>query len=378
MEVTQSLSNERTATTRIPTVDVARAVAMIGVVVLNYHSYLNGALAWVPSNPSPWERLFNPGSGVLTTRFAAVFVLVAGVGVSLMTRRSRISNDPTQLRQDRLRLLRRGSLLYAVGYVVQWIWPGTILFYYGALFMFAALLFSRPTNQLLIVGFATAIAAAMVAWWRIEQSIDGNLTTWLDPAKVDSPRDLIIRTFIAYTHPLFPWLLFFMVGIVLGRHIHRLAEFRQRLMLCSGVILAATYAINAYFVADPTRTSHDRLIATILSTRPLDRGLLYSIGTLASSLLAICLLSMIVESLGDSRLVDVFVRAGQMSLSIYMAHIFFFNLIVHKLNWVGATGLDTALGLSLVFYALAIPLSAYWRTYLGRGPAEILYRSFGG
>lgn len=378
MDVTPSSSIERTATTRIPTVDVARAVAMIGVVVLNYHSYLNGALAWVPYNPSPWERLFNPGGGVLTTRFAAVFVLVAGVGVSLLTRAGRISNDPTQLRQDRLRLLRRGLLLYAVGYAVQWIWPGTILFYYGAFFIVGALIFSRSTNQLLTIGLATAVAAAMLAWWRMEQSIDGNLTTWLDPARVDSPRNLIIRTFVAYTHPLFPWLLFFIVGIVFGRHIHRLAEFRNRLMLCSGVILAATYLINAYFVADPPRSNHDRLIATILSTRPLDRGLLYSIGTLASSLLAFCLLSMIVESLGDNRLVDAFVRAGQMSLSIYMAHIFFFNLIVHRLNWVGATGLDTALGLSLVFYVVAVPASAFWRKYLGRGPAEILYRSIGG
>lgn len=364
--------------TRIPTIDVARAVAMIGVVVLNYHTYLNGSLAWDPSNPSPWERLFNPGSGVLTTRFAAVFVLVAGVGVSLMTRTSRKSNEPIQLRDDRLRLLRRGLLLYAVGYGVQWIWPGTILFYYGALFVVAALIFSRPTNQLLIIGCATAVAAAVLAWWRVEQSFEGNFTTWLDPTNIDTPRDLFIRTFISYTHPLFPWLLFFVVGIVLGRHIHRLAQFRQRLLLYSAGILVATYAINAYFVADASSADHDRLIATILSTRPLDRGLLYSIGTLASSLVALCLLSKLVDSIGDGPSVDVFAKAGQMSLTIYMAHIFFFNLIVHRLNWVGATGLDTALGLSLVFYAMAIPLSAFWRTYLGRGPAEILYRSFGG
>ena len=238
---------------------------MIGVVVLNYHSYLNGALAWAPYNPSSWERLFNPGSGVLTTRFAAVFVLVAGIGVSLLTRASRNSTDPIQLRQDRLRLLRRGILLYAVGYVVQWIWPGTILFYYGAFFIVVAFLFSRPTNQLLVVGFAASVAAAAIAWWRMQQSIDGNLTVWLDPTNVDSPRELIIRTFVAYTHPLFPWLLFFIVGIVLGRHIHRLAQFRQRLTLYSVGVLAVTYAINAYFVADPYGSNHDRLIATILS-----------------------------------------------------------------------------------------------------------------
>lgn len=374
----QLLSSDRADSARNPTIDVARAVAMIGVVIFNYHAGLNGTTAWDPVYPSQWERLFNPGTGVLTTRFAAVFVMVAGVGVSLLTRTSRTSNDPMHLRQDRMRLLRRGMLLYSFGYVLQWIWPGTILFYYGAFFIFAALIFSVSTQRILAIGCVSAIAAAAIAWWRIEQSFDGNLTAWLDPASVDSPRNLMIRTFVSYTHPLFPWLLFFTVGIVLGRHIQRIAEFRQRLMLWSGGVLAATYLINTVFVSELTTTNHERLIATVLSTRPFDRGLLYSIGALASSLLVLCVLSLIVDSLGRNSAVDVLARAGQMSLSIYLAHILFFNLIVHRLHWVGATGLDTALGLALVFYAVAIPMSAFWRTYIGRGPAEILYRSFGG
>ena len=374
----QILIDERRDSVRNPTIDVARAVAMIGVVIFNYHAGLNGTTAWDPLYPSQWERLFNPGTGVLTTRFAAVFVLVAGVGVSLLTRTSRTSDDPMQLRQNRLRLLRRGVLLYSFGYVLQWIWPGTILFYYGALFILAALVFSISTQRILAIGCAAAIAAAAIAWWRMEQSFDGNLTAWLDPASVDSPRNLMIRTFVSYTHPLFPWLLFFAAGIVLGRHIQQVAEFRQRLMLWSGGVLAATYLTNTFFAPEITITNHERLIATVLSTQPFDRGLLYSIGTLASSLLALCILSLIVDSLGNNSAVDVLARAGQMSLSIYLAHILFFNLIVHNLRLVGATGLDTSLGLALVFYAVAIPMSALWRKYIGRGPAEILYRSFGG
>ncbi|MHB1089949.1 MAG: DUF418 domain-containing protein [Ilumatobacteraceae bacterium] len=365
-------------TTRNPTLDVARAVAIIGVVILNYHAYLNGNSAWAPTYPSQWERLFNPITGVLTTRFAALFVLVAGIGVSLFTRASRGTNDPALLHRDQLRLLRRGVLLYALGYALQWIWPGTILFYYGAFFILAAFIFLVSTRRVLAIGIASAFAAAAIAWWRVEQSFAGNLTSWLAPAKVDSPRNLLIRTFVSYTHPLFPWLLFFTVGIVLGRHWHQLAELRQRLMLWSGGILAATYFINTIFVADISTTDHERLIATVLSTRPYDRGLLYSIGTLASSLLALCILSILVDSLGKNSAIHVLAQAGQLSLSIYLAHIFFFNLIVHRLHWVGATGLDTALGLALVFYAIAIPVGALWRTYLGRGPAETLYRAFGG
>lgn len=366
------------ATTRNATLDVARAIAMFGVVALNYHAYLNTSLAWAPKYPSSWERLFNPGTGVLTTRFAAVFVLIAGVGVTLLTRASRKANDPVLLQGDRLRLLRRGMLLYVVGYALEWIWPGTILLYYGAFFIIASLIFASPTRRVLAIGVASTSIAAGIAWWRTEQSFSGNLTTWLTPAKMDSPRDLLISTFVSYTHPVFPWLLFFTVGIIVGRHLHQLAALRRRLIFWSTFVLAATYLINTLIVADTPATNTDRLIAAVFSTRPYDRGLLYSFGTLASSLIALCIVSMVVESLGENSVVDMFARAGQMSLSIYLAHIFFFNLIVHSLRWVGATGLDTALGLALVFYAIAIPLSALWRIYFGRGPAEILYRAFGG
>lgn len=351
---------------------------MIGVVILNYHAALNGLLAWTPLYPSRWERLFNPGTGVLTTRFAAVFVLVAGIGVSLLTQASRMSNDPALLRRDRLRLLRRGVLLYATGFVLQWIWAGTILFYYGAYFIVAALIFSAPSRRVLTIGVASAITSAVIAWWRVDQSFGGNLTPWLTPTQVDSPRSLLIRTFVSYTHPLFPWLLFFTAGIILGRHWHQLVALRRRLMLWSGGILAATYFINSVVVAETSTTNTERLIATALSTRPYDRGLLYSFGTLASSILTLCILSILVELLAGNSVVKMLARAGQMSLSIYMAHIFFFNLVVHRLHWVGATGLDTALVLALVFYTIAISFGALWRTYLGRGPAEVLYRAFGG
>jgi uncharacterized membrane protein YeiB len=67
-----------------------------------------------------------------------------------------------------------------------------------------------------------------------------------------------------------------------------------------------------------------------------------------------------------------------MTLSIYLAHVLVFNLVVNWLNWVRPTGLDTALVLSLAFYAVAVPASSlYFRRY-GIGPCERVYRAFGG
>lgn len=363
---------------RDETLDVARAIAMIGVVVLNYHSYLNSAEAWAPLAPSNWQRLFNPGTGPLTTRFAALFVLVAGIGVSLMTRSSRESDNKILLRADRLRLVRRGVLLLLSGYFLEWIWPGTIIFYYGAFFIVAAIIFAAPASRIIGIGVSAALAAAAIAWWRAEQVTQLNFTTWLAPPKMDSPRNLLIRIFVSYTHPLFPWLLFFTVGIVVGRHFARLVTFRARLLLWSAVTVATTYGASHLLSPAPVFNLHERVIAKLLSTDPLDRGLAYSISALATGLFVLGALSLLVEAYGNSAPMQLLARAGQMSLTIYVAHIFFYNIVVHKLHWVGASGLDSALVLALVFYAAAIPLGATWRKYAGRGPIERLYRAFGG
>ncbi len=374
-----SVADRVSATTsRDNTLDVARAVAMIGVVVLNYHSYLNNSEAWTPLASSIWQRLFNPGTGLLTTRFAALFVLVAGIGVSLMTRSSRDANNQLLLRADRLRLTRRGALLLLVGYFLEKVWPGTILLYYGAYFIVAASIFAAPTRRVLGVGAAAAVAAATIAWWRMTVQFDLNFTSWLAPPEIDSPRNLLIRLFVSYTHPLFPWLLFFAVGIVLGRHIQQFAQFRARLMLWSASIVASTYIASHLLSPSPVLGQRDTVIAKLLSTDPLDRGLAYSVGTLATALFAFGALSLLVGAVGGSVPMQLLSRAGQMSLTIYIAHIFFFKIVVDKLHWVGATGLDTAVVLALVFYTAAIPLSATWHKYAGRGPAERLYRAFGG
>ncbi|MEY3033799.1 MAG: hypothetical protein RLZ86_421 [Actinomycetota bacterium] len=115
-------------TPRLVGLDVARAVALIGVVAMNY----TGALVVPGADRGFWGRVFDPYTGVLSTRFAATFVVVAGVGVALLTERARVEGDPQEITRARLRLARRGLLLYGVGYFLDFTWPGNILFYYGA------------------------------------------------------------------------------------------------------------------------------------------------------------------------------------------------------------------------------------------------------
>ena len=364
---------------RLPGLDVTRAVALIGVVVMNYHGYLN---IDDPRDQSFAERIFDTADGPLSTRFAATFVLVAGMGVTLLTNRSRLSGDRDAILADRWRLVRRGVLLYSFGLLIEWIWHGTILFFYGAFFVFAALLFTLRMRWLVTIGATAAVAGAVIAGIRWNKALDGDNVLWLDPP-VNSPRNLLLRTFIGYTHPLLPWLAFFCAGIILGRYLPAIATLRPRLIGFGFALFAGSYLVNYFglrWATDDFARTDDRarLWRGLLSTGPFDRGLLYTIGTLGSSLVAFCLISWVADRFPTSPVVELLAHAGQMTLSIYIAHVLVFNAVVHWWHWVTPTGLDTALVFSFVFWMLAIMIGALWHRFAGTGPLERVYRAFGG
>ena len=363
-----------TASTRLPGLDVTRAVALIGVVIVNYHGFLNRGDDGI--DRSIGERIFHPFLGPLGTRFAATFVIVAGMGVTLMTNRSRRTGHSDTIRADRWKLARRGLLLYTGGLLLDWIWPGTILFFYGALFLASALLFTLRTRWIVGVGIVSAVAAASIAWFRFEHMATGHDVSWLDP-EVTSPRNLLFRTFIGYTHPLFPWLAFMCVGIVIGRALPLSAYSRQRLVGVGMLMLSGSYLVS-YFGSRIARNHDSATWQFLLRTSPFDRGLLYTVGTVGSSVVVFCLVSWLADRFASSPGTVTLQHAGQMTLTLYVAHALVFNAVVHWWGWVTPSGLGGALIFSLLFWIAAIALGSLWHRTIGTGPLERLYRGFGG
>jgi uncharacterized membrane protein YeiB len=69
--------------------------------------------------------------------------------------------------------------------------------------------------------------------------------------------------------------------------------------------------------------------------------------------------------------------AGQMTLSIYVAHVFVFNVVVHWMEWVNP-GLGSALLFAGTFWVVAMLVGSMWVRFAGMGPLERVYRRFGG
>lgn len=361
---------------RLVALDVTRGIAMLGVIALNYHAILNTQDAFAPIAPSFLERLFNPVSGVLSTRFAATFVVVAGVGVAILSSRTPTS-DATESRHLRQRLLRRGVFLLVVGYVLEWIWPGTILFYYGAYFMIASAVIRQSTKRLLAMATISAVTAASLVAWRVSERFDDNFTAWLDPPSPNGPRNVLIRLLVSYTHPVFPWIAFFFVGIAIGRSIRGGTIVRTRLALSSAVVVVVSYGLRDVVRPALIVDEADALRATLVSLQPFDRGVLYVTSTTGIAILSIWAIERLVRHL-PMQFISIWSLMGRLSLSIYVAHIVMFNLVVDVLGWVRPTGLDTALGLTLAVAAMCALMAQLVLRRWSTGPIESLYRSFGG
>jgi uncharacterized membrane protein YeiB len=149
-------------------------------------------------------------------------------------------------------------------------------------------------------------------------------------------------------------------------------------MLWSGVALIITFVIRTFIMPSSITTRSNYVMQRVLSTNNVDHSILHVTSTVSVALLAFCCVSLVTEFQGSNRGIELLARTGQMTLSIYLAHILVFNFVVHWLNWVRPTGLDTALVLSLIFYVVAVPVSSMWQRKFGLGPFERVYRAFGG
>jgi uncharacterized protein len=351
------------STLRQPGPDVVRAVALIGVVAMNYHGYMiiRGA-----AQGNGWaDDLFNPWTGPLSTRFAATFVLVAGVGVTLLTRRS--IGDADRVAEMRWRLVRRGAILYVGGLYLDTIWVRTIIPFYGAMFVIAAALFTMRSRWILLIGAGAVAAGALLSTWRFWQREAGESTAWLFVPSEGSPQSYAFNVFVNGTHPLLPWLGFFCAGILLGR-ILSIPGWRATV---GGV------AMMLFGVAIIARNGADTAFQSLLfSTESTSRGAVYFASALGTALLAYVIIDVIAERFTTA--VDPLRRAGQMSLTLYLLHIVVFNFVVDWMGWIVPADLSTALLFAGSFWIVAIVLANVWHRQFGRGPAERIYRAIGG
>ena len=355
---------------RIIGLDIARAFAIIGMVIVNFKITM-GAEEGGP----PWLRTF---AALFDGRAAATFVILAGVGASLGSRRARESGDHDQERRARVTLAKRALFLFVLGWAFFPIWPADILHYYGAYLAIGSIVLFAPSKRLLAlaaasvaVSFAFIISFDPLANWNLDDYSYRGLST---------PVGFLRNLFLDGFHPILPWVAFYVFGLWLGRTDLRDPVWRRALLVRSAIVVAAT-EVSAWIVVGPKGASLDDLDERswrwLFSVEPIPPLPLYLLAGAGTAVLVICGSTWLGEHL-PQKMSAPLVSTGLMALTIYLAHVLVGMVVLDSFGRLEDQTLGWAVLTSLVFSAAAIVSSWAWRRRFDRGPLEVLMRRVAG
>ena len=310
-------------------------------------------------------------------RAAALFVVLAGVGISLMTRRARAANSSDLLRQQRNIILKRGFLLIIVGLAYSPIWPADILHFYGFYFLIAAFLFASNNRNLLFIAISFVVGfVVLLMLFDYEAGWNWETLDYLDFWTIEG---MFRHIFFNGFHPVFPWFAFLLVGLYLGRLNFREQSIRRRVMIFSFALWAIVEVISKVF----QRLLLENLPADI---RPEEVGFLFGTGVIppmpqyiiAAASLAVFIITAsvsITQKHKENLIFTALYRTGKLALTLYLAHVLLGMGILEGIGRLDNQSIDFAVTSALVFCFSAIVFSYFWLKYFTVGPFEKLFRS---
>ena len=340
-------------TRRIRGLDLARALAIIGMVMVHFG----------PTGPGD-GGLAARAYGATHGRASILFVVLAGVGVTLL------AGDRAPGRHTGLKLAYRAAVLLPLGLVLQELDTNVlvILQYYALYFLLAGAVVGLADRWLLplAAGWTIGGPLAYLALWIARPDVlaaGGHATLTDPPARIGA--DLLVTG----SYPVLTWMGPVLVGVWLGRRDLRASGMRWRLVV-GGAALTAVASVAALLLAawlgEPTTAPSWRQLASTEAHSQMPLWLVQATG-IATAMIGICLL------LADAlpRLTWPLVATGQLAFTVYVGHLLMLAAWPDLLQR-GTVG-DAARTVA-VFTLVTAVLCTAWRALLSRGPLEAVLR----
>jgi uncharacterized membrane protein YeiB len=350
--------------------DVARALAILGMVLVHFCIVMSSQHL-----ETSWVYLLTEA---LDGRAAALFVVLAGVGVTLRARKPMALGDEAGLAAVRRSLRRRGLFLLAAGYLNLLIWPGDILRVYGIVLLLAPFFLVWSGRQLLL-----AILAFVGVFIGLMFVFDYNKNwDWetMEYHRLWTPEGVLRNLFYDGFRSVFPWAGLFCAGMWLGRLNLAQPTVRRRIVFTSTGVLAASFIISRMLLHFATTTwgRNQEDAEFLFGTASMPPLPLFLLTALATTGLTIVLCLWLAERFPQNFVVRSLAATGRMAFTWYMGH------IVLGLGAVVLLGLDTtqppalAVATGSGFFLLAMALSSWWMKRFQHGPLEALLRRIAG
>lgn len=366
---------------RIDGVDLARAIAVLGMIAAHFNP---GQL-----DPGDWLRQ------IVSGRSAVLFVVLAGISVVIA---SGTADGGRPREGARAGLAARAGVLFVLGLALSAL--GTtvkeILSVYAVLFLVATALLAAGVRTLVVLAGTLAVVGPVVSFLLrsgpVAAGTPGRTPQPAGLVSLEGLGDTVTGLLLDGPYPVLTWLPFLLVGMALARSGLRDPRLSRRLVVGgvalavagSAVSWAATGPLGAFraaALAAGTTEAEVRAVAAsplgavptghpayLLITSPHSGSPLEIAAStgLALAVLGLCL------ALGRRvpGLLAPLLATGRLALTVYAGHI----LLIAVIGLPGMIALLTDVGYGLLLLVLlATPLLALgWAAWAGRGPLERL------
>ncbi len=344
---------------RIIGIDLARGIALLGMVIVNFNLVFHDNLV---DQLKPSFVLFLQGKA------AATFVVLAGIGLALMSK-----SKKDQPKYIQLKIIKRGAFLFIFGLLLTLIWEADILHFYGIYLALIAILFKTSnTFKLISAIMITASYPILFILFDYTKGWDFEKLHYLEFWRVEV---FFLNLFFNGFHPVLPWIAFVFIGFWFGNKNLTNNAFLKSTIITSGIVLTLSTIINTYKepLVKSISTYNVEFIIMLLDNSPMPPMPSYMLTGISVALLTISSCILIGYKFPHSILIKTICASGKMALTLYVTHIIIGMGIIESLP----TSLFTfpfMIAYSFGFYILSMLFSYLWLKFFKQGPLEYIMR----
>ena len=351
---------------RIIGIDVARALAVIGMIVVNFKVVFGeNGLNWVKSFASVFDG-----------KAAATFVVLAGVGLALMTNSAIKNNDKAKLKIARNRILKRALFLFIIGISYITIWPADILHFYGIYMAINILLLTSKERTIIISAISLIIVfPILMTFWNYETGWNFDTLEYQGFWTINGfMRNLFFNGF----HPVIPWTSFMLFGYWFGKQDLHNNKFIKKTFWISTIIFISIQILSYLSISILSEGNQEsaKELTEILGTNPMPPLPIYMFNGISIAFAIITACIIIAKRFENNIIIDALNKTGQLALTFYVAHVIIGMGIIETIdpNKMGNYSIEFSVIYALTFSLICIIFAVIWGKYKKFGPLEWLMR----
>ncbi len=351
---------------RIIGLDVARAFAIIGMIIVNFKVVFGNQGNYLVNS------IFNFFDG----KASATFVVLAGTGIAIMYKSSLKSNDFLKFNILRKRILKRALFLFITGLILMIFWIGDILHFYGVYMIFMLLFLRKKSIYILLSGIIILMIFPLLLFFLdYETSWNFQKLEYYDLWTVNG---FIRNLFFNGFHPVFPWLSFMFFGYILGKQNLRDNKTINKIFWTSLISFILVQLFSYYsisFFTNQLKINSEELYY-VIGTGSMPPLPIYMLNGTSIAFVIITGSIILSRKFSDYLIIDALQKTGKLSLTIYITHIFLGIGIIEYIypENIGNFSINFSITYALIFSLISILSSYFWLNYYKKGPLEWIMR----